>query len=204
MAYSTVMRNSPTKQPGFFESSARLNSAISADRETATLKCGRKSKLFKQITAGVDSRETTIKKESKMAKQKKIRSDAKSLKMSHPEHAFKGYVSNPMLTLDSIPWDENGHRGVDIQIGVENKLYPHITIGQHKDGDIWVSVTSFIQDDENPGKMKHRSSTLSTGTTCHTNAMCLSGSSPFNGEEVPRLSVEVQNFVNSENNKGVA
>jgi len=70
MAYSTVMRNSPTKQPGFFESSARLNSAISADRETATLKCGRKSKLFKQITAGVDSRETTIKKESKMAKMK--------------------------------------------------------------------------------------------------------------------------------------
>ena len=73
MAYSTVMRNSPTKQPGFFESPARLSSAISADREIGTLNYGRKSKLFKQITAGVASRETTIEKESEMTLIKQIK-----------------------------------------------------------------------------------------------------------------------------------
>ena len=58
-----------------------------------------------------------------MAKQTKIRSDAKSLKMMHPEGRYKGLNTRPQITLDSIPWDENGHRGVDIQIGVDLILF---------------------------------------------------------------------------------
>ena len=68
MAYSGVMRNSPTEHPGFFESSARLNSAISADREISTLNLGSKSKLFKQLVGHADGRETTTKKETNMIK----------------------------------------------------------------------------------------------------------------------------------------
>ena len=64
--YSGVMRNSPTEHPGFFESSARLNSAISADREIGTLNLGSKSKLFKQLVGHADGRETVSETEGKM------------------------------------------------------------------------------------------------------------------------------------------
>ena len=132
-----------------------------------------------------------------MAKEKQINLNKKTYKMELMEgYGFKGFVSSPQVNLNTIPFNENGMRTVNIHAGLNGKGYPEISVTQTDEGNIYVNVTSFIPDSDENQKMTHEADEMDDGTMCHDNEITLQ-----NKITDPRLYVLVRNFVYPENKK---
>ena len=140
------MRNTPTQTPGFLSTGIPVTSAISADMQDVNYSLGNNPRVGCLNNLNETEKETEMKLQDKIKKDekcygKKINNNKKTLKMNLTDSEFKGFASSPEITMDSVPYDVNGMRSVEIQNPTAK-----IVITETKNGTVFVDINSHIED----------------------------------------------------------